>query len=67
MKIKLINDQKVIETDTCGQILEILSGGEHPNLNLAIAIDIHPTKAHFHKSFDEIPFVLDGSMTLKTI
>jgi mannose-6-phosphate isomerase-like protein (cupin superfamily) len=66
MKIKLKNDHKIIQTDTCGQIREILSGGEHPNLDLAIAIDIHPTKAHFHKSFDEIYFVLDGSMTLKT-
>jgi mannose-6-phosphate isomerase-like protein (cupin superfamily) len=43
-----------------------LSGGEHPSLDLAVAINIHPTKAHFHKSFDEIYFVLDGAVTLKT-
>ncbi len=66
MKIKLKSDHKIIENDTCGQIREILSGGEHPNFDLAIAIDIHPTKAHFHKNFDEIYFVLDGSITLKT-
>ena len=66
MKIKLIRDHKIIETDTCGQIREILSGGEHPNLDLALAIDIRPTKGHFHRTFDEIYFVLDGSVTLKT-
>ena len=66
VKIKLNCDHKIIETDTCGQIREILSGGEHPNLDLALAIDIHPTKAHVHNTFDEIYFVLDGSITLKT-
>ncbi len=66
MKVKLNKDHKIIETDTCGQIREILSGGEHPTLDLAVAIDIHPTKAHFHKTLDEIYLVLDGVVTLKT-
>ena len=66
MKIKLNADHKLIETGTCGRIREILSGGDHPTLDLAVAINIHPTKAHFHKSFDEIYFVLDGTVTLKT-
>ncbi len=64
--IKLNSDHAIIETNTCGQIREILSGGEHPNLDLAIAIDIHPPKSHYHKTFDEIYFVLDGSITLVT-
>jgi mannose-6-phosphate isomerase-like protein (cupin superfamily) len=66
MKVKLNKDHKIIETETCGQIREILSGSEHPDLDLALAIDIRPTKAHFHQTFDEIYFVLDGSVTLKT-
>jgi len=66
MIIKLNKDHKIIETDTCGQIRELLSGGEQPGLDLALALDIRPTKAHFHKLFDEIYFVLDGVVTLQT-
>lgn len=66
MKVKLNKDHKVIETETCGQIRELLSGGEQPGLDLALAIDIRPTKAHFHDTFDEIYFVLDGALTLRT-
>ena len=66
MKVKLSRDHKVIETYTCGQIRELLSGGEYPGLDLALAIDIRPTKAHFHDTFDEIYFVLDGALTLRT-
>lgn len=66
MKIKLANDHKLIQTDTCGEIREILSGGDHEALDLALAVDIKPTKGHFHKTFDEIYFVLDGAITLRT-
>lgn len=31
----------------------------------AIAIDIKPTTSHFHKTFDEIYFVLDGELELE--
>jgi len=31
----------------------------------AVAQDIKPTVAHYHKGFDEIYFVLDGSVNLK--
>jgi mannose-6-phosphate isomerase-like protein (cupin superfamily) len=66
VKVKHANDHNIIETATCGQIREILAGGEYSGLDLAVAIDIHPTKAHFHTTFDEIYFVLDGAQTLKT-
>jgi mannose-6-phosphate isomerase-like protein (cupin superfamily) len=66
MKVILNKDHKVIETETCGQIRELLSGGEQPGLDLALALDIRPTKAHFHKMFDEIYLVLDGVLTLQT-
>ena len=66
MKIKLTNSHKVVDTDTCGQIREILSNGEYAPFDLAIVIDLHPTKAHFHKTFDEVYFVLDGTITVKT-
>jgi mannose-6-phosphate isomerase-like protein (cupin superfamily) len=65
MIVRLYKDHVVKESPTCGEIREILIGNDYPFLNVAIAQDIKPTKAHYHKKFDEIYFVLDGSMTLK--
>ena len=45
------------------KIHEILIGAEY-FVKVAIALDVLPTKAHYHKSFDEIYFVLDGSINL---
>ena len=65
------HDRRVVQgpsgqrTPTCGEIREILIGNDYPYLNIAIAQDIKPTRAHYHKEFDEIYFVLDGSMNLK--
>jgi mannose-6-phosphate isomerase-like protein (cupin superfamily) len=65
MIVKLFKDHLVKESPTCGEIREILIGNEYPFLNIAVAPDIKPTIAHYHKEFDEIYFVLDRSMTLK--
>jgi mannose-6-phosphate isomerase-like protein (cupin superfamily) len=65
MIVRLYKDHLVKESPTCGELREILIGNDYPFLNVAIAQDIEPTKAHYHKQFDEIYFVLDGSMTLK--
>jgi len=65
MIVRLHKDHVVKESPTCGELREILIGNDYPFLNVAIAQDIKPTKAHYHKKFDEIYFVLDGSMTLK--
>jgi mannose-6-phosphate isomerase-like protein (cupin superfamily) len=65
MKIKLTHHHKIVETTTCGPIREILSLGEYPAFDLAMAIDLQPTKAHFHQTFDEIYLVIDGTITLK--
>ena len=43
--------------------MEILDHSPFPNI--IIAIDIHDTKAHYHNTFDEIYFVLDGEIYLK--
>jgi mannose-6-phosphate isomerase-like protein (cupin superfamily) len=48
----------------CGKIIEILSSRDYPRIDIAIVLDIKPTKAHYHKSFEEIYFVLDGHITL---
>lgn len=65
MLVKTVTDHVVKHSPSCGEIREILGAGEYPHLDIAIAIDIHPTKAHFHIGFDEIYFVLNGSILLK--
>ncbi len=64
MITKLMKDHIIKQTPTCGEIREILLGTEY-SPNIAIALDIRPTKAHYHKGFDEIYFVLDGDLILK--
>src|SRR5690242_2660539 len=49
----------------CGTITSILSAQDYEPLDIAIAIDIRPTHGHYHNKFDEIYFVLDGTLTLK--
>lgn len=65
MLVKLLKDQFVNQSPTCGEVREIIRGDEYPFLNVAIALDIRPTRAHYHRGFDEIYFVLDGGLQLK--
>ena len=60
MIIKLLKDHEVKYSPTCGEIREILTSDDYSSLSIAIALDIKPTKAHYHKRFEEIYFVLDG-------
>ncbi len=66
MLIKKITDHNVIQTSTCGEIREILRAGELESYDLALAINIQPTKPHYHSKFTETYFVLDGELTLQT-
>jgi len=65
MIVKLLKDHIVKQSPTCGELREILIGDEYPFLNIAVADNIKPTRAHFHKEFDEVYFVLDGYIGLK--
>lgn len=65
MIVKLLKDHVVKESPTCGELREILIGNDYPFLNIAVAQDIKPTKAHYHQQFEEIYFVLDGWMNLE--
>jgi mannose-6-phosphate isomerase-like protein (cupin superfamily) len=60
MIVKLLKDHIVKQSPTCGELREILIGDEYPFLNIAVADNLKPTKAHFHREFDEVYFVLDG-------
>ncbi|GAB4182889.1 MAG: hypothetical protein Fur0032_23910 [Terrimicrobiaceae bacterium] len=64
MLIKLLSDHVVKQSPTCGEIREILRGGEY-SPNIALAMGIGVTTAHYHLGFDEIYFVLDGTLVLK--
>lgn len=62
--LRKISHHHVKASPVCGEIIEILSSRDYPRLDIAIVIDIGPTVGHFHKSFEEIYFVLDGRITL---
>jgi mannose-6-phosphate isomerase-like protein (cupin superfamily) len=61
MITKLLRDHVVKTSPFCGAIHEILTGAEY-SPSIALAIDIRETIPHFHKTFDEIYFVLDGEI-----
>ncbi len=65
MITRLLADHHVKISPTCGEIHEILRAADYPHLTIALAIDLKPTHAHFHKTFDEIYFILDGFLLLK--
>ena len=64
MIVKQLKHHQIIQSPNCGEIREILTKDEY-SPNIALAINIGETKAHYHSGFDEIYFVLDGSLTLK--
>lgn len=64
MIVRLAADHAVKQSPTCGEIREILRGGEW-SPNIAMALDLRPTVAHWHATFDEIYLVLDGSLDLR--
>jgi mannose-6-phosphate isomerase-like protein (cupin superfamily) len=64
MIIKHVSDHLVKHSPTCGEIREILRGEEF-SPNIALAINIGVTTAHYRLTFDEIYFVLDGILRLK--
>jgi mannose-6-phosphate isomerase-like protein (cupin superfamily) len=64
MIVKLLADHAVKHSPTCGEIREILHGAEW-SPNIALAFDLQPTVAHWHATFDEIYFVLDGSLEVR--
>src|SRR6202044_2100733 len=63
MITKLLRDHVVKTSPFCGAIHEILTGAEY-SPSIALAIDIRETVPHFHQTFDEIYFVLDGEIAL---
>ncbi len=44
------------------EMREILNVSEYSKMGLAIGVDLVPMQAHYHKTFDEIFYVLEGNM-----
>jgi mannose-6-phosphate isomerase-like protein (cupin superfamily) len=64
MIVKKISNIEISHSPFCGQLMEVLTMIDYQAVGVAIAIDIQPTLAHFHNTFDEIYFMLDGNLTL---
>lgn len=66
MFLKHLDDQILIHSPTCGEGREVITKVDPNPFGIAIFINIKPTQGHYHLSFDETYFVLDGEITLKT-
>jgi mannose-6-phosphate isomerase-like protein (cupin superfamily) len=66
MLVKLVADIVKTQTATCGEVDMVLGSADYSKLNVAICSNIKPTIAHFHPEFDEIYFMLDGWIHIKT-
>lgn len=57
-------DHRHVTSPFCGDLVEVLrNGGTAPDI--AVLVNVTHTKAHFHRGFDEVYFVLDGSMSVR--
>jgi mannose-6-phosphate isomerase-like protein (cupin superfamily) len=65
MLVRKVGDHQVKQSPWCGEIREILTGAAYGPLSVAVALDLKPTRARYHRGFDEIYFVLDGSLALR--
>lgn len=62
--LKLRQDHQIKTSPFCGEIHEILTNKDNPKIDIAMVFDIKPTTAHFHENFEEIYFVIDGTVTV---
>ncbi len=64
MILKHLADHVIKQSPTCGAIHEVLRGKEY-SPNIAIAFDIGVTTPHYHQTFDEIYFLIEGWIDLR--
>lgn len=64
MIVKRQRDHIHIQTTTCGALVEVLSGAD-ATPTIALVRDIRVTVPHYHADFEEVYFVLDGTMTVR--
>lgn len=55
------DSNKTINTDSCGELTEVLVEQKQP-ISITVADDIKPTSAHYHKTLSEIYWMLSGTI-----
>jgi mannose-6-phosphate isomerase-like protein (cupin superfamily) len=64
MIVKRQRDHVHIQTTTCGALVEVLAGAD-VTPTIALVRDIRVTVPHYHEGFEEVYFVLEGTMTVR--
>ena len=59
---KKYSEHNLVPCEYAREMREIIGSGEYGNAGIAIAVDLEHMDAHYHDTFDEIYFVLEGNM-----
>ncbi|MCZ6638396.1 MAG: WxcM-like domain-containing protein [Candidatus Dadabacteria bacterium] len=62
MITKKFADHKVLDFPYAREMREVINTNDYEKMAIAIAVDMEQMNAHYHKTFDQIFFVLDGDM-----
>jgi len=54
-----------IHSDACGALLDMITTGDHAGCTLVSAVNIKPTRGHYHPDFTEVYLVASGRLELK--
>jgi len=65
MITKKYSEHNVLDSPYCREMREIINSNEYEKAGVAIAVDLEQMDAHYHKTFDQIFFVLDGDLKFK--
>lgn len=58
-------DHTLFDCDYAKEMREVLDKENYGPVGMAIAVDLEQMKAHYHNTFDEIYYMLEGSIDLK--
>ncbi len=62
MVTKKYTEHNVLDSPYAREMREIINSSEYEKASMAIAVDLEQMDAHYHKTFDQIFFVLEGDM-----
>ena len=62
MITKKFADHKVLDSPYAREMREVINTNDYEKMAIAIAVDMEQMDAHYHKTFDQIFFVLDGDL-----
>lgn len=59
---KKYEDHNILKSPYAREMREIISSAEYDKAGVAIAVDLEQMEAHYHRTFDELFFVLEGNI-----